>query len=795
LKLSEKYENHFIDKAAEVGKKDFTRYVNSVLGEVENEGNINKRVLRKASKKYGINYQQYENVINASLILAPVFNYVSQSPEIRKSRELRPLRNEIKKLFQDSNLKAPRLIVEKAFGIVEDAKNGVKSPATRSFIDYMNQIEPQRESIIQGAVERLSDYNKSLKQTISKNIINDYLAYIEGGGSKQDAILYTLKSNSVKNESVIKRYLQTEAHEDFERAKIENAKIHGFKYKYWRTQRDANVRMSHMIMDGKIVASDENFKIGKHEAFVPGDNSLPIEERINCRCFTEFQFVPRGTRKGFEITDPKPHELPEEPEEPKIDEDEKKVLMGESGYSKNSAGVYDKKGKKVIDRKKIPIQKVFYDETKDKLPGWYVKVVSEPEDGDTSIKFEDIPIPEEWVEESLAQRANENAWERSYNGNPGISIEYLKEVEKVFKLETSKNKKLAVSKAQNSIDGSFLNIIKDQNFDKPPKVISKDELFSYEPEEVGMVLVRGYSEGFRQQVITSEPKNILKYKADFEHGDFFLDNTGGALYGKGMYTASIYNGIDKNVKMSSQDVEDSIKVSREYARIDLEKILIATDPDKTMTNEEAISKIGFNDFKGRIDVMHVPKDFRYIEYLDIKTEKEKFVIDYYSQDESKTHSALKLSEYSEERIRMEKEQEEANEIIRRFQRGERIEFDERIEAIAKERKLSQTLTLLENEIEQDALQEMPMYNVIKTLDNGVFASMLGYDGINIKRNNFMVILNRSKVQVVEQDTEFELKHLRAGSPDLDSFTGMFKPTEDNELYQLGLKLNKAKEVS
>jgi hypothetical protein len=471
--------------------------------------------------------------------------------------------------------------------------------------------------------------------------------------------------------------------------------------------------------------------------------------------------------------------------------------MGESGYSKNSAGVYDKKGKKVIDRKKIPIQKVFYDETKDKLPGWYVKVVSEPEDGDTSIKFEDIPIPEEWVEESLAQRANENAWERAYNGNPGISIEYSKDIEKTYKLETAKNKNLAVVKASNDLSQKFLDIVKDQNFDKPPKVISKDELFSYEPEEVGMVLVRGYWEGdsnwTKWKELPDKPNNILKYKADFDHGDFFLENKGGALFGKGMYAASIYNGIDKTIKLSPENIKNSVKVSRQYANIDFHKMFDAKDPDGNLSNDEIIQTFEFDDFKGRVDVMHLPKDFRYIEYSDIRKEKEKFVIDYYSQDENKIHSALKLSEYSEDRIRIEKEKDEANEIIRRSQRKRdktNEEFIEYTEAIAKERKLSQTLTFLENEIEKEALQEMPMYNVIKSIDNGVFATMMGYDGINIKQSNFFIVLNRSKVEVVEQDTEFELNHLKAGSPLV--YSQNFQPTDNNEIYQLGLKLNNAK---
>lgn len=791
LKLSEIYENQFIEKAAEAGKKDFRRYVNSVLGEVKEKRDISQRILRKASKKYGIQYQQYENVIDASLMLAPVFNYVSQSPEVRKSKELRPLRNQIQKLFRDTDLRKPRAVIEKAYGIIEQAKSGVKSPETKDFIDYMNQVEPQREAIIQGAVERLSGYNKNLKQTISKNIINDYLAYVEGGGSKQEAILYTLNSNSVKNESVIKRYLETEAHEDFEKAKIENAKQHGFKYKYWRTQSDERVRFSHMIMQGKIVANDEPFKVGQHKAMWPGDENLPIGERINCRCFTEFQFVPRGTRKGFELPNPKKPELPDKPKKIKIDEEEEKKEY-KNGYSVNSAGVYDRKGNKKVDRRKLPMKEIYYAGDR-KLPGWFVLIKEKRQDVPTfrALISEDVPIPEEWIEEEFARRANDNVWKRSFEGNPGTGVDYLLQKEKEIKEELGEeyfsfefDRGGAYTEAgQNlvfELNGGFLDLIEKQNFDKPPKIISKDDLFNREPEELGMVIVRGYLEDTTKQL---PKKNLEKYRKDFENGDFFVENKGGAVYGKGMYTASIYNGIDREDVYDRSKVRASIKIARDYGGIDVRE---AAGGSRLDFSPDKLKNVKKEDFTGRVDVMHLPRDFRYIEYDNVKKEKEKFFLDYLSKDKSKRPQIEKHNSLLKETEVLEKETRELAIFIReKVQKG--IKGDEEVlDAFEKRKKIMDEISLKEAEIRGLRRKELSLLAVSDSLDEGTLATMMGYDGIYVKENKFMVILNRSKVELVEQDEEFELNHLKAARP-VSAVND--QPSDDNEILQFGLRLN------
>jgi hypothetical protein len=58
----------------------------------------------------------------------------------------------------------------------------------------------------------------------------------------------------------------------------------GLAARSWITQRDDRVRESHAAVDRDVVPAGENFMVGGFEARFPGDPSLPIGLRINCRC-------------------------------------------------------------------------------------------------------------------------------------------------------------------------------------------------------------------------------------------------------------------------------------------------------------------------------------------------------------------------------------------------------------------------------------------------------------------------------------------------------------------------------
>jgi HK97 family phage portal protein len=62
--------------------------------------------------------------------------------------------------------------------------------------------------------------------------------------------------------------------------------------KIWNTVADEAVRRTHEAADGSEVPIGTTFKIGKWHMDYPGDPKGGIEERINCRCYTDYVISP-----------------------------------------------------------------------------------------------------------------------------------------------------------------------------------------------------------------------------------------------------------------------------------------------------------------------------------------------------------------------------------------------------------------------------------------------------------------------------------------------------------------------
>lgn len=52
----------------------------------------------------------------------------------------------------------------------------------------------------------------------------------------------------------------------------------------WLATSDGRTRDTHDAANGQIVAVDNSFLVGGHEARYPGDPALPLEEMVQCRC-------------------------------------------------------------------------------------------------------------------------------------------------------------------------------------------------------------------------------------------------------------------------------------------------------------------------------------------------------------------------------------------------------------------------------------------------------------------------------------------------------------------------------
>lgn len=62
----------------------------------------------------------------------------------------------------------------------------------------------------------------------------------------------------------------------------------------WRCTFVPLSREDHMDADGQTVGMDEPFKLGEYEAMYPGDETLPVEQTVNCLCTVDYEVVERA---------------------------------------------------------------------------------------------------------------------------------------------------------------------------------------------------------------------------------------------------------------------------------------------------------------------------------------------------------------------------------------------------------------------------------------------------------------------------------------------------------------------
>jgi hypothetical protein len=120
----------------------------------------------------------------------------------------------------------------------------------------------------------------------------------------------------------VTRALNTELHEQAERTKMEQSKFMGYTHKKWNAKDGHRPTLFHSQVKGKIVPVDSTFRAGGEEAEYAGDVSLPVGERINCRCYITYHNSPDAKINTRPVITPPPKpqktKLPsEKPEAPK----------------------------------------------------------------------------------------------------------------------------------------------------------------------------------------------------------------------------------------------------------------------------------------------------------------------------------------------------------------------------------------------------------------------------------------------------------------------------------------------
>lgn len=183
------------------------------------------------------------------------------------------------------NFKTPERIAQVVYTQSEKLYTNVK--VVDGFKNYVVERANVVSRLSVDVSQNIRTINEFIKSNLSKEIIKDF-SELKKQGLSDNEIKSNLREKFKDAETRIERIVNTESHAVNERIKVI---MNTGKIKVWNTQGDDRVRDTpfHNGVEGQEREIIEAFQVGGISAQYPSDYSLPIEERINCRCFTTFK--------------------------------------------------------------------------------------------------------------------------------------------------------------------------------------------------------------------------------------------------------------------------------------------------------------------------------------------------------------------------------------------------------------------------------------------------------------------------------------------------------------------------
>lgn len=145
--------------------------------------------------------------------------------------------------------------------------------------------EDEFDAVVQSRLRRKTLFHAALAVGTTKEALEELLseAIKEGQSVQQLAknIDEYFKLQSRKRSLVIAR---TELTDTINDGTLHVIQREGYAQKEWITNLDGRERESHREVHGQVVGINDVFKVGVSIARHPGDDNLPPNERIQCRC-------------------------------------------------------------------------------------------------------------------------------------------------------------------------------------------------------------------------------------------------------------------------------------------------------------------------------------------------------------------------------------------------------------------------------------------------------------------------------------------------------------------------------
>ena len=278
LTLLERLNNAFIDEGNAYIDLQYYKYFRKIERDLSAKDKLNKKDIDEVVSYQNLQYSTLTKTMSA-ILLADIQETRKRNQDTEALMLAYYLVNKYKKPETIAR------VVNEQFSMVN---KGLK-PSIPQFLEYANKNESLIKKVDIKAQRQIAFVNSQIKSDLSKQMLKQFNEYQKKGLSKQE-ILDNFKNQFKDNVARAKRIVRTEMHLINETAKVERSKSRGYTHKQWRTQGDDRVRNTswHDIIDGVKVPIDKPFEAIGLIADNPGDLSLPIEERINCRCYLVF---------------------------------------------------------------------------------------------------------------------------------------------------------------------------------------------------------------------------------------------------------------------------------------------------------------------------------------------------------------------------------------------------------------------------------------------------------------------------------------------------------------------------
>lgn len=681
--LIEQLNKAFEEKIQSKQKAKYSKYVRELTEKLVDKKPKNRIEMQKIIRAQKLDTKTATRMFT---VLGSVSASIMNPPNTLQERQkLEPL----KQIMRAYSVTSPRTFADNVYNMTTGRNMSKKN----------EQFRPALLSYYSGFTETIETADQQYQRSLQRSQLESKSAIFEDFEdmrreripvTKQKTLLLEKYTNPIR----VQRLLETELHEQSERTKLEQSKFMQYTHKEWNTQRDERVRNTkfHQIVDKQRVPINSNFRGGGEEADYPGDIGLPPGERINCRCYVTYFNGPDDRVKRTPVTVPATNAP--EPKEARVNNDFYTERDNNRIYEKNT-------GKVIIDKNNIDVRKLDIQMPEFERQLYYqhgIELISKTPEGNFVSVVTESPIPKEWVDDIFAKKRQEAQNLAPANADPEV-IQQSKNDLKKIPLGSDLNETIFnVSKFENE---ELPKLIEKMNYDQPPKIINEKTMKEKLINEKGTLVVRGYA--------ASNQDAVDLYRRQMESGDFYIRNSGGSVFGRGMYTA-----VAMNQKETTDWNEAAIEVAEDYS---------------------GITSVSTQQERGHVDVMYIPPNFKIMTVEQIKEAQNRNIIDDLIKDESKPAQELGrlLLEQEERKVRIEKidekkDREEYNNLL--------------IEQAQTQKKIRQTRGVAE--------EKLSFYQTkYKTLDNSITALQEGADGYLENSGEYLIILNRSKVQLLD----------------------------------------------